>query len=160
VLEGRDRYLAANGFTVDGYTAPTFELNFLGRKVAFKNPPARQRAVPLHDLHHVVTGYGTDFTGEAEIGAWELRAGCNTLFLYYINGMAALVGLLIAPLRTLRAFRRARSQRSLYVDDLTYERALAMSVGELRARLGIPEGGQADRPAGIHRDAPRPSMAS
>ncbi|MBI3724874.1 hypothetical protein HY251_13100 [bacterium] len=155
VKEARDVYLRANGFTLEGYTAPTFELNFFGKRVSFKNRPSRMRVVPFHDLHHVATGYGTDFTGEAEIGAWELRAGCNSFLLRYLNGFAALIGLVIAPLRTLRAWRRARGHRSLYVEPAPYDELLGLSVSELRSRLGVPEAGQADREAGLHRDAPR-----
>jgi hypothetical protein len=139
VREGRDRYLAANGFDVAGYTAPTFSIKILGVPCTFKNPPARQRAVPLHDLHHVATGYGTDFTGEAEIGIWELRGGCNTFFLWFINLLAVLAGVLISPLRVARAFFRARGQRSLYRDELPYEQLLELTVDQLRARLGLSE---------------------
>ena len=42
---------------------------------AFPNGAARVRAVRLHDLHHVATGYATSWVGEAEIGAWEREAG-------------------------------------------------------------------------------------
>jgi hypothetical protein len=152
--DGRDAYLAANGFTVAGYTAPTFTLKILGIPRTFENPPSRQRVVPLHDLHHVITGYGTDYTGEAEIGVWELRAGCTTGILYFLNGMAALIGLAIAPLRTLRAWRRARGCHSLYTLDVPYDALLALTVGELRARTGVPAEGQADRAAALHSDAP------
>ena len=38
-------------------------------RFAFPNTAGRVRAVRYHDLHHVVTGYATDWTGEAEIGA-------------------------------------------------------------------------------------------
>src|SRR5690606_11263295 len=83
--QGRDRYLADNGFTMDEYSASTFAIELLGRKLRLPNPPSRQRVIALHDLHHLLTGYGTDLTGEGEIGAWELRAGCNTPFLWLIN---------------------------------------------------------------------------
>lgn len=153
---GRDAYLAANGFTVEGYTAPTFTLKFFGLFTkTFPNLPSRQRVVPLHDLHHVITGYGTDYTGEAEIGMWELRAGCTSSTLYFLNGTAALIGLFIAPIRTLRAWRRARGARSLYTLDLAYDALLALTIGELRARTGVPAEGQADVAATLHSDAPR-----
>jgi hypothetical protein len=71
VIEGRDAYLAANGFSIDGYSKPTAEFPIFGRPVTFPNPPARRRAVSRHDLHHALTGYGTDYAGEAEIGAWS-----------------------------------------------------------------------------------------
>ncbi len=135
VREGRDRYLAANGFSTDGYRKPWFHLNVLGAKIPFPNTPSRRKVVPLHDLHHVATGYRTDWVGEGEIGAWELGAGCNTATLYFLNGGAALVGCVLAPRRTWRAFRRGRSARSLYLAKADYEGLLDMTVGELRARL-------------------------
>jgi ubiquinone/menaquinone biosynthesis C-methylase UbiE len=149
VREGRDRYLAENGFSVAAYTAPTFELQMLGRTLRFKNWPSRQRSVPVHDIHHVLTGYGTDYIGEAEIGAWELIGGCTAFITWYLNGLAVLIGLLIAPLRVLRAMRSALGQRTLYWRPVAaYDQLLAMSIGDLREQLGIPRQGQADHPAG------------
>ena len=39
--------------------------------------------LPWHDLHHVATGYGTGLIGEAEISAYELRAGCGSERRHY-----------------------------------------------------------------------------
>jgi ubiquinone biosynthesis protein Coq4 len=33
--------------------------------------------VRLHDLHHLVTGYPTDWKGELEISAWEIAGSCR-----------------------------------------------------------------------------------
>jgi hypothetical protein len=137
VREGRDRYLAANGFTTDDYRKPWFHLKVLGKNVPLPNTSSRRRVVPLHDLHHVLTGYHTDWKGEGEIGAWELGAGCNTATLYVLNGSAALIGLALAPGRTWRAFVRGRSARSLYRERADYEGLLDLTVGALRERLGI-----------------------
>lgn len=95
----------------------------------------------LHDLHHVATGYRTDLVGEAEIGAWELRAGCTTLAAWLYNGMAVMLGLVLGPRRVWRAFRGAKGMRTLYRLGLPYDEVLALSLSELRARLGIPVGG-------------------
>lgn len=139
--EARELYLAANGFSMDEYTKSTFALPIFGKQVFFPNPPARQRAIARHDLHHLLTGYGTDYPGEAEIGAWELRAGCNTFFLWFINTLAVLGGVFRAPLRTWRAFRAARGQRSLYVDGRELDALLDLPIAEVRRQLGIPTGG-------------------
>lgn len=141
VLEGRDAYLAENGFSVDAYTAPTFTVDIFGKALTFPNRPSRQRVIPLHDLHHVATGYDTDLVGEAEIGAWELVAGCNTPFLVAINATAAALGMLLAPRRVIRAALAARGQRTLYVKETPYEELLSLPVTELRERLGVPAGG-------------------
>jgi hypothetical protein len=141
VLEGRDAYLAENDFSIDAYTAPTFTVQVFGKALTFPNRPSRQRVIPLHDLHHVATGYGTDLVGEAEIGAWELVAGCNTPFLVAINATAAVLGMLLAPRRVVRAALAARGQRTLYVRGAPYDELLSLSVAELRERLGVPAGG-------------------
>ena len=157
VRQALDVYLSTNGFDVAAYDAPTYEVDMAevtGDVWTFRNTPARKRAVPFHDLHHVATGYGTDVLGEAEIGAWELVAGCDSLFLWWINASAVGLGLLIGPRRTVRALWRAIGQRSLYRERIDYDEALAMAVVELRARLGIRPEGQADRPPRHHRRAP------
>ena len=139
--QARELYLANNGFSMEEYTKPTVELPIFGKMVKFPNPPSRQRAIAYHDLHHMLTGYGTNWEGEAEISAWELRAGCNTGFLWFINLGGLLVGLFRAPLRTWRAFRRARGQRTLYVDGRDLTAVLDLPLAEVRRQLGIPAGG-------------------
>ncbi len=136
VREARERYFRQNGLSEAGYTERWVKLKMGPIPLAFPNTAARRRAVPLHDLHHVATGYPTTWTGEAEISAWELAAGCGRYWAAWaLDAGGALVGLLIAPRRTWRAFRRGRRCRSLYrarfTDDL-----LDMTVAELRARLG------------------------
>lgn len=137
VGEARDLYFAANGFSIRDYEAPTFAIGILGLRLKLPNTRARKRAIPLHDLHHVLTGFGTDWIGEAEVGAWELRAGCNSFITYFLNGSGVIIGLFISPGRVWRALRAARGQRTLYRDPTPYERLLRMTVGELRARIGI-----------------------
>jgi len=146
VRDARDRYLAENGFTLAAYHAPIVRIDLpLGFPVWLPNTKDRKKAVPLHDLHHVATGYRADITGEAQIGAWELASGCTNATLYAYNGLAAVVGLVVAPVRTVRAFMKAREQRqrTLYLQDVAYDELLAMTVGELRARLGLPREGAA-----------------
>ncbi len=97
--EARDVYLAANGFNIRDYGASTFTLGFGGFRVKFPNVAARKRVIPLHDLHHVLTGYGTDWMGEAEIGAWELRAGCNSWVYRDSADYASLMGMRVGEIR-------------------------------------------------------------
>ncbi len=149
-LEG---FLSINGFTTESYDAPTVAIPLGAFTVHLPNTAGRKRAVRWHDLHHVATGYGTDLVGEAEIGAWELRAGCTTLAAWVLNGMAATLGLFIAPVRTVRAFLAARTMTTLYRLDLDYDAALAMPVSELRARMGVGPDGVATAPARLHAAA-------
>jgi hypothetical protein len=157
VQAGRDAYLAENGFTLEGYTAPRTEASILRFRFSVPNTPRHQWAIRLHDLHHIATGYGTDHAGEAEISAWEARHGLRALGLYVgaIVVSGALLGLLIAPQRTLRAWRAGRAPGSLFQrHDLDYEALLGMSIGELRAVLALPPDGLAEEPRRLHEFAP------
>jgi len=112
----------------------------------FPNSDARRRAVKVHDLHHVLTGYQTDIYGEAEISAWELAAGCADMVAAWglnLGGMA--LGMLISPRRTWRAWVRGRQSGMLYRTRLDDE-LLNRKLGEVRSELGL------DKP-------PRPASA-
>src|SRR2546425_10008425 len=71
----------------------------------FPNTRGRVRAVRLHDLHHIATGYTTTPVGEAEIGAWELASGCGDYLAAWVLNLGAVpIGAasparLIAPAR-------------------------------------------------------------
>ena len=136
-----ERYMKGNGFTREEYTAKTVPVKVGPIVFRLPNGPARQRAIAQHDVHHVLTGYHTDLTGEAEIGAFELRGGCTSFFLWMINVAAVVAGMFIAPRRVLRAFRRARGARTLYALDLGAAEVAPLDVDALRERAGVPRGG-------------------
>lgn len=71
VREARDQFLAAYGLGQATYTDPRFVLHLGPWKLGAPNPGL----LPLHDLHHVATGFGSGILGEAEISAFELRTG-------------------------------------------------------------------------------------
>lgn len=157
VEHARDRYLAENGFTTQEYDAPWTPASVFGIRFSVPNTPKHRWAIMLHDLHHVATGYGTDLVGEGEISAWELRSGLSSLGLYVGSIVlgAALVGLLPSPRRVLSAFGKGGSKRALFDrPDLSYDALMNMSVGELRAELGIPAGGLAAHLRALHSHAP------
>tara|TARA_B100001750_G_scaffold228646_2_gene223289 strand:+ start:743 stop:1195 length:453 start_codon:yes stop_codon:yes gene_type:complete len=137
VAEALDDFLEANGFSTDAYDSPTVPIPFGPWTIPLPSTPGRRALVRFHDLHHVATGYGADYVGEAEIGAWELRAGCDTLAAWLYNGLAVSAGLVLNPLRVWRAFRRARSMRTLYRVGRPYEELLDLRLGELRALIGL-----------------------
>lgn len=156
VEEGRDVYLRENGFTTEAYDEPRTKVSVLWFDFSVRNTLRHRVAIMQHDLHHVATGFGTNPTGESEISAWELRRGFRGLDLYVssIVVSVALVGLLIAPLRTLRAWRLSGRHPTLFRGERPYDQLLSMTVGELRAFLGVPEAGLADRPRRLHARAP------
>jgi hypothetical protein len=137
VREARDLYFEQNGLSEAGYSDRWVRLRAGPMPLAFPNTRARVRAVRLHDLHHVATGYDTTWQGEAEIGAWELAAGCgHHLPAWVLNLGAVAVGVFIAPGRTVRAWRRGRRSRTLYAGEFEPS-LLDMTVRELRSRLGL-----------------------
>lgn len=152
VAEARDRYLAENGFSTRAYTETRSTLRFLGLTFHIPNSEGRRRGLPLHDLHHVALGYGTDEVGECEISAWEFRHGIPGfgLLVRVLVFQAFVLGLLIAPRRTLAAYRAAGPTASLYTKPVPLEVLLQMSVGELRAHLGVGPDGAAIAPARRH----------
>ncbi len=135
VREGLHRYHVENGFDGDAMTAEKLQWYVLGRRVDLPNPRFQRALIARHDLHHVLTGYGTDLRGEAELGAWELAAGPRHWFVWLNDAGALLLGVL-APKRTAKAFARGLACRSLYRDDTPYEALLDMPLEELRERLG------------------------
>ncbi len=160
VREGRDHYLSENGFSIQQYSNRRFSAPFHRWTLKLPNPRQRQINVCRHDLHHVVTGYGTDGIGEFEISAWEVGAGLGKLWIAWaICVPAFLWGLIRSPRRALAAYRIGKRCRSLFVQPVVYEELLRMTVGDLRRYVRVPEDGFADRPAGLNSRAPGSSAA-
>jgi hypothetical protein len=136
VRAARARYFEVNGFPPDGgYGARWVCVKVGPLPIYLPNTAARVRAVRLHDLHHVATGYETDLVGEAEIGAWELATGCRGYVVAWVlNLSAVLAGLVISPRRVLQAFAHGRRSRNLYAEGWS-ETLLDEPVGALRRRL-------------------------
>jgi hypothetical protein len=143
VRDARDVYLAENGFTTEAYDSSTAQGSMFGLKFSVPNPPAHQRAIRFHDLHHVATGYGTDHAGEAELSAWQARRGLLQAGAYVSAIVLAnvAIGFVAAPRRTLAALQPAAGERSLFSMNTDYDALLDLTVGELRTMLGIPLSG-------------------
>jgi hypothetical protein len=158
VRDARDAYLAENGFTTEGYASKTTKGSLFGIPITVPNPPAHQRGLRLHDLLHVVTGYGTDHAGEAELSAWQLRRGLRGAggYVTAIVVLNIVVGLVLAPRRTV-AVALATTPRGGSLFDTTrhYEALLDLSVAELRALLEVPSAGLPVPRRGLHAHAPR-----
>ncbi len=149
--EARGRYFAANGFGDGGYDARWVKLQAGPIPIYLPNTAARVAAARLHDLHHVLTEYDTTWTGEAEIGAWEIASGCARYWAAWVLDLQVLViGVVLAPRALFRAFVRGRHAGNLYrtVYDDTL---LAPTLGEMRRRLRLdatpPAAAPADRVA-------------
>lgn len=135
----RAEYFERAGFPSDGgYSDKWVKLKVASWWIpAFPNTAARIRSVKLHDLHHVLTEYDTTWTGESEIAGWELASGCARHYpAWILNGAAFVIGLFIAPRRTLRAFRRGLHSRNLYRHSFD-ESLLDRTVADVRGELGL-----------------------
>jgi hypothetical protein len=138
--EARARYFAENGFAADGgYDDPWVRLQVGPIALRIPNTPARVHSVRYHDLHHVLTGYQTHWTGEGQIAAWEIASGCaGHHAAWVLNLWAMAIGLCIAPRAVARAFVRGRRTRNLYPEAWD-DAWLQARVGDVRRRLGLDE---------------------
>lgn len=114
--EARSRYFAHNGFGEETYVEPFVRIPIGPVAIYLPNLPSRKRAVKVHDLNHLVSGYGTDWQGEFEESAFELGTGMGGYwFAWFINMGGLGAGLVRSRERTLRAFARGRRARgSIY----------------------------------------------
>ncbi|MHB8681580.1 MAG: hypothetical protein ACYDA2_05740 [Acidimicrobiales bacterium] len=132
-----ERHLVESGFPSDGGLDEKWVVVGLGPiPLCFPNTKARRRATLVHDLNHVISGYGHDMVGEAEIAAWELGGGCKNYWAAWFLNWAALVpGLATAPVRMLKAFGRGRRTGNLYGTEIDAMRV--QPVEEVRKALRL-----------------------
>ncbi len=136
--EARAQYFVENGLPPHGgYQRRWVRLQAGRLSLYFPNTKARVRAVRLHDLHHVLTGYETTWCGEAEIGAWEVASGCGRYHAAWLLDLQAMaLGLVLCPRRVFRAFIRGRYSGNLY--DRTFsEELLDTPVTVMRRALRL-----------------------
>ncbi|MFK7986592.1 MAG: hypothetical protein AB8I08_11260 [Sandaracinaceae bacterium] len=144
VRDARDRFFRENEFGLDGgYDASWAEAEFGPVRYRVPNLRARAAALRVHDLHHLVTGYATDWRGESEISAWELGSGWGRYPYAWIIALFGLfTGLVTQPGATWRAFLRGRKS-----DNLFRARALGdvleQPLASVRRGLGVPARGTA-----------------
>jgi hypothetical protein len=138
LFEARTRYFERNGFGSDGgYSAKWVHVKLGVIPFAFPNVASRVRAVRYHDLHHVLTSYGTDMNGEAEIAAWELATNCRGFYAAWLLNFGSLAyGSLVCPRRAHAAFVRGRHTANLYDRDFD-DTLLGRTVSAQRAELGL-----------------------
>jgi len=141
VGEARAEYFARNHFSTAAYDDRWVRVRLFGIPIVFPNVPSRRRAIRFHDIHHLVTGYGTDPRGEAEIGGWEIAAtfpdrGLEFAAAWVLNSMMFTLGLVIAPRRVYRAFVRGRHCTSVYRIGWS-DALLEREVDGLRRELGV-----------------------
>lgn len=141
--QARAAYFAASGFDESTYTARWVDVPVAGLRFRFPNIAARRAIVPLHDLHHALTGYGADLRGEGEIAAFEVGAGLGRhLVGWYLDLLTLGWAAWGLPRRSWRAFVRGRRTRGLYTHplgptELDHDLAAARAARGLVARARV-----------------------
>ncbi len=135
--EARAQYFAFNNFSLAGYNDRWVKVEYGWFRFYFPNTHGRVKVVKYHDLHHVLTEYGTSAYGETEIGAWEVATGCTrSLSAWLLNLAGFAAGLAINPKGVCKAFLRGRQSTNLY--DLPFDDELLSSrVGHIRQQLHL-----------------------
>jgi hypothetical protein len=135
--EALQEHLAAEGFPPDGGNSEPWVTARLGPLVfCLPNWEVRRRATLPHDLNHVISGYGHDLIGEAEVSAWELGGGCGRYVAAWFFPRAALIpGVAIATKRMFLAFVRGRRTGNLFTRD--FEQLLDRPLQDVRMSLGL-----------------------
>ena len=89
-------------------------------------PKSLRDWLKVHDAHHLITGYGTDLAGEAEIAAWALPRnglsfGSGSWVLPFLTAadsvVPILIGLILMPKRVIDACRKGKGEYSLHKQD-------------------------------------------
>lgn len=144
VVDARASYFARSGFDDSTYTARFIELPALGTTLYLPNIADRRAAVRVHDLNHLLTGYGTDWLGESMISTFELGMGVRGYWVAWVlDSSAMLMGFMREPRQMLRAFARGHATpHSTYallpdVNAPEMERTLQGPMGALRAAVGL-----------------------
>jgi ubiquinone biosynthesis protein Coq4 len=135
--EAHKIYLETNGFDEANQKKKWVKVQYGPFFAYFPNTKGRIRLLKYHDLHHILTGYSTALTGEAEIGAWDVAVGCPGFGAGWILNLLGFAdGLIINPRGVYRAFIRGRQSSNLYPVELS-EQFLSRTVGEVRRELGL-----------------------
>ncbi|MFK7926611.1 MAG: hypothetical protein AB8H79_00365 [Myxococcota bacterium] len=137
-LTVRDALLAhrrASGLTDDGNLHKRVDWLYVGPvPLPIPNPAWRKRVVVYHDVSHLLTGYGTDLSGELDEGCFECGAGIGFFTPAWMFNLQALMGaMVLRPRKGLQAFLRGRAAKSVYRCDI--EALLEVPLDEARADM-------------------------
>ncbi len=140
--EARAAYFKRTGFDDTTYVESWVKLPVGPLNLYMPNFDARKEAVKIHDLNHIVGGYGTDWKGEFEISAFEIGMGTGRYWFGWfldVGGVAG--GLLLSPRATLNAFARGRrAKSSVYRHVVKWDDSvLDGTVGALRDALQLED---------------------
>lgn len=122
-----------------GASSSWFQVHIGPLSIPLPNPPARRRAVILHDINHLITGYNTIFSdGEFSIACFEVGAGCGRFAIaWYLNLSMFAIALMLRPRASFAAFLRGRRSKSLYLTGRDADVLAAMSLNDVRDLLQV-----------------------
>jgi hypothetical protein len=112
--------------------------------IPFPNTDSRRKALMFHDIHHIATGYQSNWKGESEIGAWEVSTGCGSYTAAWVLDLGVLaLGLLVFPIATYKAFIRGQRTRNFYKNTYTREELMNMEIGQVQTILKLNSASEA-----------------
>ena len=106
--------------------------------IPIPNTASRKKALIFHDVHHIATGYQSNWKGECEIGAWEVSTGCGSYTAAWLLDLAVFaLGLLIFPVATFKAFVRGRRTLNFYRNSYSGAELMPMEIEQVQALLKL-----------------------
>jgi ubiquinone biosynthesis protein Coq4 len=129
------RFHRANGLDADESSRASWTCRLGPLTLRLPNFAWRRRAIEAHDLHHVLTGTPCTLLGECRMAAWEFGSGrmphwCAAAFCLPL----VLLGALVAPRTTWRAYAAGRRMRNLHSVEIS-DALLNAPVSAVRAAL-------------------------
>jgi hypothetical protein len=82
---------------------------------AFPNFSARAKAIPKHDLNHLVIAADASLLGESYVAAWELGSSIGqNYYLWWLHPQTLVWGLLYRPYRLFQYYLLGRESQNAY----------------------------------------------
>jgi hypothetical protein len=105
----------------------------LGVRLYCFNFSWRRKALAFHDLHHVVTGYPCNMSGEMQVATWEYAAGsCPNWFAKLFCLPLVAMGAVLTPQQVFAAYKNGADNVSLFGVKLD-STIVNMPVAKLRS---------------------------
>ncbi len=133
-----NRFYTENHLDQDGGNSKSYVKIEASKSFHFYIPnfDARRKAVAIHDIHHILTGYKTTFKGECEISAWEIASGCKKYWAaFLIDTSGVMLGIPLYLPSVLKAFARGRRTKNLYGDLPPIQMVMDTKTEELHKEL-------------------------
>lgn len=134
--EARALLFASTGISKASYEQPFTRLRLGALLVPVPNVLGLARATVMHDLHRVVTEFGSGPAGEGALATWELSSGSTRNWLLKLSNLSSLLtGLLYDPRGMYQACAQGLNSRSL--DALNLSAGLSQLLDQRVAQLRL-----------------------